>query len=66
MFVILETEDGLTIAPQPAGCTAEDVAIRYNGTVADEGPYGDFDEAQDALIALQQDNFDESEAEGRV
>ncbi len=66
MFVIIETDDGLTIKPQPAGCTAEDVAIRFNGRVADEGPYVDFDEAQDALIALQQDDFDESEAEGRL
>lgn len=66
MFVIIETDDGLTIESQPAGCTAEDIATRCNGRVADEGPYVDFDEAQDALIALQQDDFDESEAEGRI
>ena len=66
MFVIIETEDGLTIEPQPAGYTAEDIAVRCNGRVADEGPYVDFDDAQDALIALQRDNFDESEAEGRI
>jgi hypothetical protein len=66
MFVIIETEDGLTIEQQPPGWTAEQVAIKCSGAVADEGPYDSFDEASDALIALQQDDFDESEAEGRV
>jgi hypothetical protein len=66
MFVIIETEDGLTIEQQPPGWTAEQVAAKNNGAVADEGPYASFDEASDALIALQQEDFDESEAEGRV
>jgi hypothetical protein len=66
MFVIIETEDGLTIEQQPPGWTAEQVAAKCNGAVADEGPYASFDEASDALIALQQEDFDESEAEGRV
>jgi hypothetical protein len=66
MFVIIETEDGLTIEQQPPGWTAEDVAAKANGVVADEGPYASFDEANDALLVLEQQDFDESEAEGRV
>ena len=66
MFIIIETEDGLTIEPQPRGWTVEDVAAKHHGTVADEGPYASFEEASDALLALQRADFDESEAEGRV
>ncbi|MCL4206819.1 MAG: hypothetical protein KJ000_30425 [Pirellulaceae bacterium] len=66
MFIILETEDGLTIEQQPPGWTAEDVAAKNNGVVADEGPYATFEEANDALLVLQQQDFDESEAEGRI
>jgi hypothetical protein len=66
MFVIIETEDGLTIEQQPPGWTAQDVAAKHNAAVADEGPYASFDEANDALLAIQQDDFDESEAEGRI
>jgi hypothetical protein len=66
MFIILETEDGLTIEQQPPGWTAEDVAAKNHGVVADEGPYATFEEANDALLVLQQQDFDESEAEGRI
>jgi hypothetical protein len=66
MFIIIETQDGLTIEPQPRGWTAEDVATKHRGTVADEGPYASFDEANDALLALQRADFDDSEAEGRI
>jgi hypothetical protein len=31
-----------------------------------KGPYASFDEANDALLALQRADFDESEAEGRI
>ena len=66
MFVIIENEDGLTIEQQPPGWTAEDVAANLSGVVVDDGPYETFDEASDALLAIQQDDFDESEAEGRI
>ncbi len=66
MFVIIETEDGLTVENQPPGWSAEDVAANVSGVVVDEGPYETFDEANDALLAIQQDDFDESEAEGRL
>lgn len=66
MFVIIETEDGLTIERQPPGWTAEDVAANRIGVVVDGGPYDTYDDANDALLAIQQDDFDESEAEGRI
>jgi hypothetical protein len=66
MFVIIETEDGLTIEPQPPGWTAEEVAAEHGGVVADEGSYESFEAASDALLIIEQEDFDESEAEGRV
>jgi hypothetical protein len=66
MFIIIETDDGLTIEPRPADMTAEDVAAQHGGLLADPGPYETYDEANDALLILEQEDFDESEAEGRV
>ncbi|GEM_PF-1340924 len=66
MFVIIETEDGLTIEPQPAHMTAEDVAAQHGALLADAGPYDTFEDANDALLNLEQDDFDEAEAEGRL
>ena len=66
MFIIIETEDGLTIEPQPADMSAEDVAVQRGALLADPGPYETYEEANDALLILEQEDFDESEAEGRV
>lgn len=66
MFIIIETDDGLTIVPQPAEMTAEAAAVQHGGILADAGPYESYDEASEALLVLQQEDFEEAEAEGRV
>ena len=66
MYIIIETDDGLTIERQPAGMTAEQVAIDCGGFLADEGPYHSYEDANDALWVLEQEQYDESEAEERV
>ncbi len=63
MYVIIETEDGLTIERQPAGMTAHQVAADHCGVLADEGPYDSYEDAHEALLVLQEEDFDESEAE---
>ena len=66
MYIIIETEDGLTIERQPAGMTAEQVAAHRGGILADEGPFPSYEDANDAMLVLEQEDFEESEAAGRV
>ncbi len=62
MYIIIETEDGLTVQWQPEGMTAEQVAAKFGGILADEGPYESYQDADDALFALEQEYFAEDES----
>jgi hypothetical protein len=66
MYIIIETEDGLAIESLQAGMTADEVAARHGAILVDEGPYHSYEDADDALLALEMELFDESEAEQRV
>ncbi len=66
MYIIIETEDGLTIQRQPAGLTADQVAAQCGGILADEGPYHSYEAASDAMLILEQEYFDEGESAGRL
>ena len=66
MYIIIETESGLTIQRQPEGMTADQVAAQCGGILADEGPYHSYEDASDAMLALEQDYFEEAESVGRV
>lgn len=52
-YCIIETEDGWTIVEHESGTTAEETAHRTGGTVIDPGPYDSYEDACDALEALQ-------------
>jgi len=65
MFIIIETEDGLTIRPLPKGSSGNQVAADCGGILVDEGPYHSFEDASDALLSLEEEYFEEAEAEGR-
>lgn len=65
-FIVIETDDGLQVVEQDRGETADAVAVRHGGVVVDAGPYPTLEEANDALINLQRDDFDEQEAEGLI
>lgn len=52
-YCIVETENGWTIADFPPDRTAEDAATELGGTVLDPGPYDAFEEANEALVAMQ-------------
>lgn len=60
MYCIIETDDGWTVAEHPQDGTAEEAAHRLGGTVIDPGPYDSYEDACDALEALQGE-LDESE-----
>jgi hypothetical protein len=58
-FAIVEVNDGLTVAELDSRSTAEDAAARQGGVVVDPGPYKSYDEAYDAILALQEEDEEE-------
>ena len=58
-YAIIETDAGLTIVELPPGATPEDVAATRAGVVIDPGPYREYDDAYDALLATGDDEEDE-------
>lgn len=64
MYCIIETEDGSTIVEHPPEGTAADVALQLGGTVVDPGPYESYQEACDALEALQIELNDDADDGG--
>jgi hypothetical protein len=58
-FAIIEVDDGLTIVELSPGQSPEGVAASQGGVLIDPGPYSSYDEAQDALIALDLDDDDD-------
>jgi hypothetical protein len=54
-YAIIETDDGFTVVELRPGEAAEEAASGQRGYVVDPGPYGSYDEAYDALLALQEE-----------
>jgi hypothetical protein len=52
-YCIVETEDGWTIAERRDGETAIETAEREGAVLIDAGPYQNYEEAQEALTALE-------------
>jgi hypothetical protein len=52
-YCIVETEDGWTIAERRDDENAIQTAERLGAVLIDAGPYQDYAEAQEAMIALQ-------------
>lgn len=51
-YIIIEVEDGFTVASVPEGSTAEEVAKDADGTLIDSGPYPTYQAAEDVLLTL--------------
>jgi hypothetical protein len=52
-YAIIETDEGMTVTELPPGAMAEDTATEHGGVVVDPGPYATFEDAYDAMLALQ-------------
>jgi hypothetical protein len=59
LYTIIETDGGLTVAELEPGASPEEAATRENGTVVDPGPYRTYDDAYDAILALQREEEEE-------
>lgn len=51
-YILIELDDGFSIAAVPGDQSAEEVARDAGGEVHDEGPYPTYQSAQEALGAL--------------
>ena len=52
-FVIIETDDGLTIVECPPDGRPEYVAEEHGGLLVDAGPFSSYQDAYDALENLE-------------
>lgn len=58
-FAIIEVEEGLQVAEMSDPDTAEEAASVAGGIVIDPGPYDSYEEAYDAMLAIEEENEDE-------
>ncbi len=54
-FIIVESDSGLTVAEVPPGKSAEDVAAGLGAVLVDSGPYRTFEDAEDAMLSMPDD-----------
>jgi hypothetical protein len=58
-FAIIEVDDGLAVAEFEPGLLPEEVAAKHGGTLIDPGPYKSYEDAYDAMVAIQAEEEDE-------
>jgi len=51
-YVVVETDDGLTVVEVDESTSAELEAERYGGVIADPTPYATYEDAFDALLMV--------------
>jgi hypothetical protein len=59
LYEIIETDGGLTVAEREPGVPPEALAERRGGALVDPGPYKTYEEAYDAILALQSEEDEE-------
>jgi hypothetical protein len=59
LFSIIETDDGWSIVEHSEDTTAAEVAESQGAELIDPGPYHNYEDAQEALVALQQELDDD-------
>ena len=52
-YAIIEVDEGLTVVQLKPGSTPYETAYRHRGVVVDAGPFESYDEACDAMQALE-------------
>jgi hypothetical protein len=61
LYKIIETDEGLAVAEMHPGVSPDEVAAARGGMLVDPGPYRTFEDAYDALVALQTDEEEDEE-----
>jgi len=61
LYEIIETDEGLAVAEMHPGVGPDEVAAARGAVLIDPGPYRTFEDAYDALVALQTEEEEEEE-----
>ena len=61
LYEIIETDKGLAVAEMHPGVNPDEVAAARGGILIDPGPYRTFEDAYDAMLALQTDEEEENQ-----
>ena len=61
LYEIIETDEGLAVAEMHSGVGPNEVAAAHGGVLIDPGPYTTFEDAYDAMLALQAEEDEEAE-----
>lgn len=59
-YQIIETDEGLAVSPTQLRVAPEEVAAAQGGVLIDPGPYRCFEDAYDAMLALQEEEEEPS------
>jgi hypothetical protein len=54
-YAIIEVDAGLTVVETHPGESAEEAAVRNAGLLVDPGPFPSYDDAYDAIVAMEHD-----------
>lgn len=65
MYIIIETEHGLTVQRQPDAMTAAQVAAEHGGILVDDTAYQSYEDASEALFVFEQELYEQAESEER-
>ena len=63
VFCIIETDDGHIIVERGQEADPVEVAESQGGVLIDPGPYHSYDDAQDALVSLEEEIIDEESSD---
>jgi hypothetical protein len=58
-YAIIETDDGLAVTQFGLGESPEQAAEREGAILVDPGPYKDYDDACEAIVAIQEQEDEE-------
>jgi hypothetical protein len=61
LYQVIETDDGLAVAESQPGTVPEEVAAAHGGILIDPGPYTTFEDAYDAMLALQEEQEEDEQ-----
>jgi hypothetical protein len=58
-YELIETNEGMTVIEIPTGLSADQAALQQGGLVVDPGPFTNYEDAYEALMALKLDDGEE-------
>ncbi len=60
-YAVIETDAGLRVVQLESAGRPEVAAEKHGGVIVDPGPYKSFDEAYDAMLALQDEEEEQQD-----